>query len=218
MTQEQIWHQLHTYTVERPGPDLLAISGGNPGLYDLSKIVIWWHTQERSGNGHPPSVKKVLVETQGSRWQPWFTDVDLLTMSPKAPSSGLTPDASFDAFRKFVQTYNNDAGRYYAGHQAILKVVVFDEDDYLFARALHNNYPQFPFHLSVGTAMGGLTGRWVPPGRTVPTIDGVIDDEKSLLRRYRWLAERAMTDDMMADAKIQVQLHALLWGTTTKGV
>ena len=35
------------------------------------------------------------VETQGSRWQDWFYDIDELTISPKPPSSKMKTDFKF---------------------------------------------------------------------------------------------------------------------------
>lgn len=249
MSQSQIWDTLYAYTLKHPGPDLLAISGGNPGLYDLSQVVDNWQAHDRTANGHDLYAKKVLVETQGSRWQPWFGKVDLLTVSPKPPSSGLDHFTSFNNLYAFMD-YVGEVEEYWARSlgtadldalrerwQMIFKVVVFDEADYQFARDLHMRYPLVPFHLSTGTAMGGLSGKWVPP--PIPDLDldeevdwhrqkrefpevkwfsPAVDTKEGLLRRYRWLAERAMNDSAMADAKVQVQLHCLLWGITTKGV
>lgn len=243
LTQTEIWERLYEYSREHPGPDLLAISGGNPGLYDLGRIVDNWQSHDQTANGHEPYMKKVLVETQGSLFKSWMAEVNLLTISPKAPSSGLDPDKSLAAFDTFWQNYslqkaNNRLQNYRTplDHKAILKVVVFDEVDYVFAQQLRRLYPLVPFHLSTGTAMGGLSGRWVPPDysggnperdrfRVVRghqnvfwTPNTYVDTKESLLDRYRWLAERAMNDPIMADAKVQVQLHCLLWGITTKGV
>jgi 7-carboxy-7-deazaguanine synthase len=104
--------------------------------------------------------------------------------------------------------------------QMVLKVVVFDEDDYQFARKLHIRWPLIPFYLSCGTAMGGLSGRWTPPtyGGDIMTMGPVIDNKEILLARYRWLAERMMNDPVMANVVGLPQLHALLFGITTRGV
>lgn len=244
-TQNEIWDQLYAYSVEHPGPDLLAISGGNPGLYDLGLIVDFWQSHDRSANGHDDHQKRVLVETQGSLFKPWMARVNLLTVSPKPPSSGLDPEASLVNLIRFWEKYEQFRGAAVdheyrlIDHKAIFKMVVFDEDDYLFARNVHTSYPQVPFYLSTGTAMGGLDGKWVPPA--IPDLKGneaydpdvfqmkrdhpdmqwalpAVDSTVNLLRRYRWLAERAMNDSAMADATVGVQLHCLLWGITTKGV
>lgn len=229
-TQAEIWEQVRDYAAAHPGPDLLAISGGNPGLYNLGLIVDEWQASA-SPSGRP---RKVLVETQGSRWQNWFAQVNLLTVSPKPPSSGMTNE-SLDAFMDGVSGAE-DYWIHELGLQEgvihetvdrrwkmIFKVVVFDEADYQFARDLHVRYPLIPFHLSTGTAMGGLSGSWVPPDsrhldQVATILAAIVDTKLTLLERYRWLAERAMNDPLMSDVQVQVQLHCLIWGITTKGV
>ena len=34
----------------------------------------------------------ICLETQGSKWQDWFYDIDELTISPKPPSSNMKTD------------------------------------------------------------------------------------------------------------------------------
>lgn len=61
----------------------VTISGGNPALLpQLGELVALLHEQEM----------RVALETQGSRWQDWFWDIDELTLSPKPPSSGMKTD------------------------------------------------------------------------------------------------------------------------------
>lgn len=242
-TQSEIIGSLAQWVKDHRGPQWLTISGGNPGMYDLSKVVWWWQDNEfeRSSFGG-----KVAVETQGSRWQDWFYGVDQLTISPKPPSSEMPPGRSHDGSitsRSMLANFmanlvNKDLG---GSSRVSLKVVVFDDADYEFARHVHRDYPRVPFYLSVGTAMGGLSGRWVPPpipdlkldqgGGEIDRFQTVrehselfwtpksyVDTPWHLLRRYRWLAEKAAADADMADVAIFAQLHALIWGITTRGV
>jgi 7-carboxy-7-deazaguanine synthase len=74
-----------------------------------------------------------------------------------------------------------------------LKVVVFDESDLDYAREVRRRYPVLPFTLQLGNRVGE-------------------DDEASLLRRLRWLAEAALGDPAFADVRVLPQLHVLLWG------
>lgn len=239
LTQEQIWWALNKQATEHPGPDWVAISGGNPGLYDLGEVVSGW---QQSGQWF--GQRRVTVETQGSRWQPWFDKVNALTISPKPPSSGME-NKTLDAFVAALGEAQDDQQRqllYDPGiprdyFQAVLKCIVFDETDYKFARELHVRWPLIPFYLSTGTAMGGLSGRWVPPPipdlgedehdrfkdvRRFPdtnwTHSVYLDNKDHLLRRYRWLVERMMNDPLMSDAAVFPQIHVLLWGVTTRGV
>ncbi|SUK89618.1 Queuosine Biosynthesis QueE Radical SAM [Staphylococcus aureus] len=59
------------------------------------------------------------LETQGSKFQPWMTQIDDLTISPKPPSSTMTPDLKKldEVITQCVPSSLN------------LKVVVFDDKD-----------------------------------------------------------------------------------------
>lgn len=234
---DQIVTDLMLRAGEHPGPRWLTISGGNPALYDLSTVVRAWQTAESQYGW----VGKVAVETQGTRWQKWLGDVNLLTVSPKAPSSGMTIKNGVSDFLEYAGdawsvwlAKSIDSGEDPLDHKTVLKVVVFDTADYEWARDLHVRYPLIPFYLSCGTAMGGLSGKWVPPPipgeyhdrfreqRNHPDMNwtprSYVDTNENLLRRYRWLAETAMADPAMADVAVFPQMHCLLWGIETRGV
>lgn len=198
--------EIIAYLVELPGrPQWVTISGGNPLLHDLTDLM-----KDLKGQ------YQVAVETQGTLFKDWVLQVDLLTISPKPPSSGNV--TSYETTKKFLQQTGIKPG-------TVLKCVVFDEKDYSYARAVHQNFPSIPFYLSVGTLMGGLYGDFSPPqnpGVRLPWLDGFnegkemygvpIDNQESILSRYRWLAELAAADDYMGDVVVFPQLHALLWG------
>lgn len=222
MTQEQIFEQLRTLP---EGPRWLTISGGNPALHDLYDLVLFWRAQ---GDDY-----YVAVETQGTLWKPWLSRVDMLTISPKPPSAGNEDVLkALDAFTEHLPPPRERP----LFPKAVLKVVVFDEADYEFAVELHCAYPSWPFYLSVGTAMGGLDGRWVPPAYQPAGLDfdrfdsvrrnnddtwtlrGRSDTVDSLLRRYRWLADKVKADPLMAEVALFPQLHALIWGIHSRGV
>lgn len=148
----------------------VTLSGGNPAIHDLGALVARLHADGR----------KVALETQGTVYRPWVADCDVVTVSPKPPSSGMSNDyAKLD--------------RYAALPQANLKVVVFDEADYLYARVIHLRYPSVPFSLQVGNTVGA-------------------DSAEALLRKLDWLAQRAMRDEAMGAALILPQLHTLMYG------
>lgn len=219
LSPDEIGQTLLGYAQEKPGPHWLTISGGNPALYDLEMVCLAWHTLPYGG--------KIAVETQGTLWKPWLGIVDLLTISPKPPSSqmdSLVPLANFmeevgDAWEGWLDAAR-DLGQDPNDHKVVLKVVVFDEEDYAFAKKVHMRYPLVDFYLSCGTASGGLSGKWVPSTGIARYVDGPqhVETELGLLDRYRWLAEKAMNDTIMADVVVLPQLHALTWGITTKGV
>ena len=148
----------------------VTLSGGNPAIHDLGALVARLHADGR----------KVAIETQGTVYRPWIADCDVVTVSPKPPSSGRTTDyAKLDRFAALPQ--------------ANLKIVVFDEADYQYARAIHLRYPTVPFSLQVGNSVGE-------------------DGAEALLRKLDWLAQRAMRDEAMGAALVLPQLHTLMYG------
>jgi 7-carboxy-7-deazaguanine synthase len=82
------------------------------------------------------------------------------------------------------------------GPHLSLKVVVFDEADYAFAKRVHELHPVVPFYLSVGN----------PSAQS-----GENADVSDLTARLEWLLARAARDGWF-DATISPQLHVLLWG------
>ena len=156
-------------------PILVSLSGGNPALQELGPLIRAGH-----GRGHT-----FALETQGSVAQPWFAELDHLTLSPKGPSSGhLTTLGE-------IETCLDAAGD---GTEAVFKVVVMDEADFDYARELAANYRDRPFYLQVGNP--------VPEGEP---------DPGELMRRYRWLVGRALQAHWYA-ATVLPQLHVLAWG------
>lgn len=128
------------------------------------------------------------IETQGSRWQDWFHEVDVLTVSPKPPSSGMQTD-----WDKLDEIMHRVADNGKAAHS--LKVVVFNQEDYEYARKVHFRYPEVPLFLQ--------------PGNDNVTEEGDISGR--LLGRLEWLFERVIADPQMNRARVLPQLHALIW-------
>jgi 7-carboxy-7-deazaguanine synthase len=84
------------------------------------------------------------------------------------------------------------------GAPTYLKIVVFDENDYQYARNVSRMFPRLPIYLQVGN-------------HTPPQVGAV--DVMGLLDRLRWLCERA-TADQWWNAIVTPQLHTLLYGNT----
>src|SRR6185312_15350543 len=81
------------------------------------------------------------LETQGSVSKSWFSDLDWLILSPKPPSSTVTTD--WDGFDACLAAANG------VPHCA-LKIVIFDDADYTYARQATSRYPALPVYLQVG--------------------------------------------------------------------
>ncbi|MDR6123492.1 7-carboxy-7-deazaguanine synthase [Bacillus sp. SLBN-46] len=181
MDADEIWKEL--ISLGGDGFSFVTISGGNPALLkNLSYLV----NQLKENN------IKIGLETQGSKWQDWFFDIDELTISPKPPSSEMHTDfATLDTIiQKLKITKSNN--------HVSLKVVVFDDQDYDYAKKVHLRYHDTPFFLQVGN-----------------------DDIKSsdnqqlvnqLLHKYEWLIDKVMLDNELKNVKVLPQLHTYIWG------
>ncbi|MBA2872747.1 7-carboxy-7-deazaguanine synthase [Anoxybacillus calidus] len=181
MTAEEIWNRL----VELGGDRFnhVTISGGNPALIKALDELISLLKENKI---------RVALETQGSRWQDWFYDIDDLTISPKPPSSGMNTDfAVLDDIIERLSKRERVAN-------VSLKVVVFDEKDFAYAKFVHARYPNIPFYLQVGN-------------EDVAELDDFTLRTK-LLEKLEWLIEKTVQTKEMNDARVLPQLHALVWG------
>lgn len=158
-----------------PEPVLITLSGGNPALQPLGELV-------RLGKeaGYTFS-----IETQGTISRDWFADMDYLTLSPKPPSSGMTTD--WEKLGRCVEAGGENT-------LILFKVVVFDEEDYAYAREAARRFPEIPIYPQVGND--------VPEGEP---------DTGALLERYVWLSEKVL-DDGWNGATVLPQLHVLAHG------
>lgn len=162
----------------------ITLSGGNPAIWDLQSIVIGLKTDGM----------KVAIETQGSIHRVWFDYLDLITVSPKGPSSGM-------ANRLDLEVLDALHKRYGPGVERInLKVVIFNQADLDFAETLKLRYPRVPFYLSVGTPLDDGN----PKKKT-----GVSDQ---VIKNYRWLASEFLLRTTLWGSIISPQMHVLLYG------
>ncbi|WP_017186862.1 7-carboxy-7-deazaguanine synthase QueE, partial [Alkalibacillus haloalkaliphilus] len=181
MTAEEVWRRLKAIGGDRFNH--VTISGGNPALLkNLNELISLLKQNEI----------EVALETQGSRWQDWFTQIDDLTISPKPPSSNMNTD--FAILDRIIHNLT-ELNRL---EQTSLKVVIFDEADYQYAKGVKERYPQIPLYLQVGN-------------RDVHGED--IDNLTStLLNQYEQLIDRVVQDDELNNVRVLPQLHTLVWG------
>ncbi|MFF2754002.1 7-carboxy-7-deazaguanine synthase QueE [Psychrobacillus sp. NPDC058041] len=181
MTAEEIWSELKR--LGGSGFSFVTISGGNPALLrNLEALIAILKENEI----------KIGVETQGSKWQDWLYDIDELTISPKPPSSGMTTD--FTMLSDIIGKLKNRN----SGQHISLKIVVFNQKDYDYAKQIHLRYPTIPFYLQVGNDDITTTDN--------PQLIG------HLLEKYEELIDWVIADDELRDVKVLPQLHALVWG------
>lgn len=180
MTPEAIMARVAELSGGRPV--LVTLSGGNPALQPLGPLIALGHD-----NGY-----RFAMETQASLARPWFAALDWLVLSPKPPSSGMATDrVAFEAC----------LGAAAGGPELSLKIVVFDDADYAFARDLAARYPALPLYLQVGNHR---------PAEPNPAgCHGV--DLAGLLERFRWLVAK-VSEDRWFEVRVLPQLHVLAWG------
>ena len=178
MSAEEIFAQIETLSGKKPL--MVSLSGGNPAIQPLGALI-----KRGRDKGY-----RFTLETQGSIAQDWFADLDILTLSPKPPSSAMSTD--YAALEQCIKK---------AGHgpQITLKIVIFDEEDYAYAKDIAARYPDIPLCLQPGNHK----------------VEG-DSDTAALNARMRWLIERTLKDQWFT-VKILPQLHVMLWGNQ-KGV
>ncbi len=162
-------------------PLTVSLSGGNPAIQPLGPLI---------DRGHSEGYRFAL-ETQGSVARDWFANLDVLVLSPKPPSSGMETD-----FAKLDDCLSMAAG----GPMTVLKIVVFDDRDYAYARDVARRYPALPVYLQ--------PGNHTPPP---PEDDSATVDIDGIMNRMLWLVDK-VTGDRWFDARVLPQLHVLLWG------
>ncbi|WP_066297391.1 7-carboxy-7-deazaguanine synthase QueE [Bacillus sp. FJAT-29937] len=177
MDAEEIWAEL-----KRVGGDrfsFVTISGGNPALLkNLNELI---HLLKKNSI-------KIGLETQGSKWQDWFYEIDELTISPKPPSSKMK--TNFDVLDEIIGKLPLN--------QMSLKVVIFDDEDYLYAKKVHERYPHVPFYLQVGN-----------DDITTADQDTLVNQ---LIEKYTWLIDKVVEDSDLNNVKVLPQLHTYIWG------
>lgn len=113
MTAEEIYNQLKKIGGDRF--DHVTISGGNPALIKGIQDLVDLFEEKQI---------YTALETQGSKFQPWMRQINDLTISPKPPSSNMKPNIDIldSVIEQCIESTLN------------LKVVIFDDDDYEFAK------------------------------------------------------------------------------------
>ncbi len=162
-------------------PLMVSLSGGNPAIQPLGHLI---HLGRQQGY-------RFALETQGSIAKEWFADLDVLTLSPKPPSSGMETD--WQKVAECVEVAGTET-------RTVLKVVVFDEHDYAYARDVATRYPELPLYLQ--------PGNHTPPGLR---DQHAAIDIAGILERMRWLVDK-VTSDRLHTVTVLPQLHTLLWG------
>ena len=171
-------------------PILVTLSGGNPALAPLAPLI-----ELGKARGFT-----FALETQGSVARDWFAKLDYLILSPKPPSSGMETRWERVAQCVAAARENANAGEHTntSGASVSLKIVVFDDVDYAFAREAAARFPSLPMILQPGT----------PPASDASTRETFSED---IAARVEWLIQ-CVARDGWHEVRIVPQTHVLLWG------
>lgn len=164
----------------------VTISGGNPALQDLEELIDRLQEEDYF----------VSMETQGSVPKEWMKNLNLLTLSPKPPSSGMKTDLDkLDECVKLGCTYDD-----FPIVQLKVVVNIDHPGDMEFAKAIHKKYMgdnetsiPIPFYISCWTDVGK------------DTLETLID-------RFRRTSEAVANDPEWQDVHVLPQLHVAMWG------
>jgi 7-carboxy-7-deazaguanine synthase len=203
MTAEEVFAEIQRLSNHQPL--LVTLSGGNPAIQPLGDLLDLGHA-----HGYT-----FAIETQGSVAQPWFARLDHLTLSPKPPSSKQVTRwerldrciacarATLDEHIEQHPSVDQSAQQVGTSRspntpvQTCLKVVVFDEEDFVYARQVAERYPDIPMYLQAGN-------------HTPPHLSNELDTP-GILQRMDWLIQRVIAEKWYS-ARVLPQLHVLLWG------
>ena len=162
----------------------VVLTGGNPCLYDFKQVIDILHDNNIT----------VDIETQGSKMPDWLLDVDLLVISPKAPSS-KQPDVykTVNEYMKLLTSIKQ---------KVAIKIPVFNEEDFEFAMkyyALVDYYREKGVDIDLYLSVGNIN----------TTEAG--DISKRVLTDYEKLINM-VANSYMQRVFILPQVHTLVWG------
>ena len=162
----------------------VVLTGGNPCLYDFKQVIDILHNNNIT----------VDIETQGSKMPDWLLDVDLLVISPKAPSS-KQPDV-YKTVNEYMKLLSN------IRQKVAIKIPVFNEEDFGFAMKY---YALVDYYREKGVDID----LYLSVGNTNTTEAG--DISKRVLSDYEKLINM-VANSYMERVFILPQVHTLVWG------
>ena len=200
--------EIYNHIISLPPAPFVTFSGGDPCLHEtLGEIT--------------PALNlkgiKVAVETQGQLFPEWLSGVDVITFSPKGPSSGNVVD-----YHKIPEWIYEQWGVMRRPTQICIKVVCFNEDDFKYAMKVYERINPMlydSFYFTGGTLIDSPD---IPPpsspevaeARGIQKILGVISGQ-------RWLADRIIRQAQFTTfndkVHIGAQQHVLMWPEYDRG-
>ena len=174
MSAEEVFQNIQKLSGDKPL--MVTLSGGNPAIQPLGGLI-----EIGQALGY-----QFAIETQGSVAADWFSKLDVLTLSPKPPSSSMVTD--YNRLDDCIKAAGSKP-------QIQMKIVIADEDDFAYARNMAARYPHIPMTLQ--------------PCNLSASKD--CPDQAALMEKMRWLVEKANAEYWYS-VTILPQLHVMLWG------
>ena len=155
----------------------VSLTGGNPALFELAELI-----RLLKENGY-----WVNIETQGSIPKNYFDMADLVTFSPKPPSSGMILDE-----KKLLECMG-------LCKRIVVKVVL--------------DLEEFDWFMDLYYKIKSCWGDGYGPEFIIQVKNDVgIDTTDTLLEKLRLLVEKVLSEEDLDNIRILPQLHVLLWG------
>jgi len=187
-------HEIIKAVEQLPAAPYITFTGGDPCI------------QERLGEIVPAMNAmgmRIAVETQGMYFPEWLEDCDVLTFSPKGPSSSNVVDPL-----PLIE-YLIKLGRIRA-QEVCIKIVVFNEEDFEYALSVYGLIPPAyydAFYFTAGTPV-------------YTSEDEYFQRPAEIMQNQTAVAELMLKCGVTFNAKVHLgcQQHVLLWPDKDKGV
>ena len=190
-----------------PWAPYITFTGGDPAIQqrlgDLIPAINWLGT-------------RVAVETQGMYFPEWFDNCDVLTFSPKGPSSGNIVPIS--GLQKYLISLGSRRKQ-----QICIKVVVFNQDDFNYAMDVYLGIPEIyydAFYFTAGTPLNDVPIEDIEDEheRLAASQQKVLDVVHNQTQLSDMLLKEARTVKFNHKVHVGCQQHVLLWPSKEKGV
>ena len=195
------WREVLDAVQALPWAPYVTLTGGDPCMWhDLGNIIGPLNL----------SHMRIAVETQGTLFPWWLEQCDVITFSPKGPSSGNPVDPQ--GILEWLK--NNGTKR---KNRVCVKVVVGTKEDLNYAMSLYEQVPMNlidAFYFTALTEMAAPTGAGMVSSaiRILNTVDGFQRLANALTTR----AEAGQ--NFHEKTHVGCQQHVLLWPHTDRGV